>query len=79
MAFLAGLAGGLTSRVLTPDTTNLRVDTVRARRIELVDVTGKVTAVIGTDDQRDTAIVFLDEKMRERAKSGVWPGSMRPR
>ncbi|HKA00039.1 MAG TPA: hypothetical protein VKE70_26190 [Candidatus Solibacter sp.] len=79
MAFLAGLAGGLTSRVLTPDRTNLRVGTVRARRIELVDVTGKVTAFIGTDDQRDTAIVFLDEKMRERAKFGVWSGSYAPK
>jgi hypothetical protein len=63
LAFFAGLAGGLTSRLLTPDRTALRVGTVRARRIEWINVTGKVSAFIGTDDQRDTAIV-LDEKMR---------------
>ena len=79
VAFLAGLAGGLTSRLLTSSSMNLRLGTVQARRIELVDGAGRLTAFIGTDDQGDTAIVFLDGKMHERAKFGVWPGSSTPK
>jgi len=64
MAFLAGLAGGLTSRVQAPRRADLRLGTLQARRIELIDATGRVTAFIGTDDQQDTAIVFLDHDTR---------------
>jgi hypothetical protein len=45
----------------------------------LIDSAGRVAAFIGRDDQQDTAIVFLDQQMRERAKFGVWPRSYRPK
>ena len=32
-------------------------------------------AFIGTDSERDTALVFLDDRGRERAKFGLWYGA----
>jgi hypothetical protein len=44
-----------------------------------VDEAGKTRAFIGTDNEQDTALVFLDDHDRERAKIGVWPGSYSPK
>jgi hypothetical protein len=35
-------------------------------------------AFIGTDSERDTALVFLDDRGRERAKFGLWYGAYIP-
>lgn len=77
-AFLAGLAGGWTSRFLPTDLSTSRYGTIRATRIELVDKTGNAKAFIGTDSDRDTALVFLDDKGRERAKFGLVYGPFAP-
>ena len=80
VAFIAGLGGGWCSRLLpTLGIGELRAATVRANRIELIDATGKTKAFIGTDAHQDTALVFLDEEHRERAKFGVWPHSYTPK
>jgi hypothetical protein len=77
-AAFAGLTGGLTSRFLTTEKL-FGYGPIRATRIELVDDSGRTVVFIGTDKQKDTALVFLDDKNRERAKFGVWPGSYTPK
>jgi hypothetical protein len=78
-AAFAGLIGGLASRLLTLPNLSERYGPIRATRIELVDNSGRTIAFIGTDKQQDTALVFLDEKNRERAKFGVWQSSYTPK
>jgi len=79
-AFLAALAGGVVSRLLTTEPVSAsRYGTIRATRFELVDESGRTRAFIGTDSERDTALVFLDDQRRERAIVGVWYGSYSPR
>jgi len=78
-ALLAGLAGGLSSRLLTPQkSSDDHYGILRANRIELVDDSGRTKAFIGTDKERDTALVFLDDQHRERAVFGVGIGSYGP-
>jgi hypothetical protein len=80
VGFVAGLAGGITSQFVNPEKWgNMRPGPIRATRIELVDEAGKVRAFIGTDNERDTALVFLDDQNRERAKFGVWPNVYSPK
>jgi len=79
-SFLAGLAGGLASHFLTPEKRlDLRQGSIRATRFELVDEAGSTRAFIGTDNEHDTALVFLDDRGRERAKIGLWPSSFTPK
>ena len=79
-ALLAGFAGGLAPRLLTAQKkpSDEHYGTIRATRIELVDETGKVRAFIGTNKQRKTAVVFLDDQGQERVIFGVWSGSSTP-
>ena len=74
-AFVAGLAGGWTSRLLPIK----HYAPIQATRIELVDESGRTRAFIGTDSERDTAVVFLDDQKRERAIFGVWDSSYSPK
>ena len=77
-AFLAALAGGLVSHLRTNETASAKPDgTLRATRIELVDQSGKTRAFIGTDSDRETALVFVDDQQRERAAFGLWSYSPR--
>jgi hypothetical protein len=78
--FLAGLAGGVTSHFLTPEKwSGPGRGPIRATRIELVDEAGKTKAFLGVDTEQDTALVFLDDHNRERAKFGVWLSSYSPK
>ena len=80
VGFLAGLMGGVASHFLTPEKrSDLRQGAIRATRIELVDETGNTRAFIGTDSEQDTALVFLDDHNRERAKFGLWPNVYSPK
>ena len=80
VGFVAGLTGGVASHYLTPEKrSELRPGPIRATRIELVDEAGKTRAFLGTDDEQDTALVFLDDHSRERAKFGVWPNVYSPK
>jgi hypothetical protein len=72
IAFLAGLAGGWTSRFLPSSQSSApRFGVIQATRIELTDRVGRTRAFIGTDSERNTALVFLDDQARERAMFGV--------
>jgi hypothetical protein len=77
-AFFAGLAGGWVSRFVAPRGADIRLTTVKAERFELVDSNGKVVAFLGSGEHQDTGLIFLDEKMRQRAKFGVWADSGTP-
>jgi hypothetical protein len=80
VGFVAGLTGGVASHFLTPEKrSELRTGPIRATRIELVDEAGKTRAFLGTDNERDTALVFLDDHSLERAKFGVWPNVYSPK
>lgn len=68
MALLAGAAGGVATHILVHDQ---HPDVIRARRIELIDGSGRVAAFLGIDSERDTALVFLDDQHKERAIFGV--------
>jgi hypothetical protein len=64
-AFLAALAGGVVSRLLTNATASA-YGTIRATRFELVDEAGKATAFIGADSERDTHLYsWITRNMNE--------------
>ncbi len=78
--FVAGLMGGVVSHFFTHEKrSELRPGPIRATRIELVDEAGKTRAFLGTDNERDTALVFLDDHSQERAKFGVWANVYSPK
>jgi hypothetical protein len=76
VAFIAGLAGGWSSRFMkTEDLFELPSrQVVRAHRIELVDESGRTRAYIGSDGTSDAALVFVDDQKRERARFGLLHG-----
>jgi hypothetical protein len=76
VALSAGFVGGLAGSRFKLN--SLAEGVVRATRIEIVDELGRTKAFIGTDGQQHTALVFVDDKKRERAKFGVWSGSYTP-
>jgi hypothetical protein len=70
IAVLGGAASGIVTHLVVHDR---QATVIRASRVELIDRSGKVAAFIGTDRQKDAALVFLDDQQKERAVFGVGP------
>jgi len=71
-AFIAGMAGGLTSRFIPFDNSHRQSAPIRTTRLELVDDGGTTVAFLGANSLHQTELAFLDGQHQERAKFGLW-------